>query len=581
MSRIVTRPSALARLALPCLLLVPGIAGAETVPAHPWCGTGERTLAESVALHADHQRRLERRRAAGRAVRAEPEAARVGEIAVLVDHGDLVVQPNRVDLSDLGARFVLQRRGGYVVSPSEEPLEAEIGERLPLGDDDARRVTFPRGFRFPFFGRLRAAMFVHSDGNLTFDQPDAGSSARSLARFLGGPPRIAPLFTDLDPSVAAGDGGVYVSLSRTQVVVTWLGVPEFGTGNSSTFQVVLRPDGSVTFAFGALDAQEAIVGVGPGRGGDVQLVDYTAALPAGVVRTALAERFAAERSVDDFAIAKAFFREFADVHDHLIVFLDFPETLPPGVFAFELTVKNEIRGIGEVLFDASAQAGSRGRLRAFVQMGSLAKYPPSPEGPAVGTLSTLDVLAHEAGHRWLALLRYLRDDGQPSDALLGRQRAHWAFCHDTQASVMEGNELRDDGGGAFTSVAATDRYSALDQYAMGLLPPSSVPPFFFVDGCSRDRETAPQIGVRITGTRVDVGIDQVVAAEGRRLPPAARAPRTFSTAFVLVGENGVFPSEESIAKVDAIRAAWEPYFAVATDGRGAVTTALTTLRRRR
>jgi hypothetical protein len=571
---------ALAHVALP-MLLVAGGARAESVAGHPWCGTGATSVAEKAAIHHDQQRRLERRRAAGMALRAEPQAARVGEVAILVDHGDLVVQPNRVDLSDLGAQFALQKKGGFVVAPSTEPVSADIGVRLPLADDDARLVVFPRGFRFPFFGRLRTRMFVHSDGNLTFDEPDAASTERSLSRLLGGPPRIGAFFADLDPSVASGDGGVYVSLTRTKVVVTWLEVPEFGTDNRNTFQVVLYPNGRVALAFGALDAQEAIIGLGPGRGGDVRLVDYTAGLPTGVIKTAVAERFAAERSVDDLGIAKAFFREFADVYDHLIVFLDFPETLASGVFAFELTLKNEIRGIGQAVYDLSAHAGSRGRLRSFVQMGSLAKYPQAPEDPATGTLSTLDVVGHEAGHRWLALLRYVDGAGQASDALLGRQRVHWSFCHDTQASVMEGNEFRDDGGGAYTSIAATDRYSPLDQYAMGLLAPSAVPPFFLIEGCSRDRETAPQIGVRVTGNRVDVGIDQVIAAEGPRVPPAARSPRTFSTAFVLVGEGGAFPSEASIAKIDAIRAAWEPYFADATDGRGAVSTALTTLRRRR
>jgi hypothetical protein len=582
MLRIDAAPLALAtRFALPWLLLAAGGARGETVPGHPWCGTGETSLAEKVAVHREHERRLERHRAMGIALRAEPEAARVGEIAVLVDHGDLVLQPNRVDLSDRGVQFVLQKKGGYAVAPSAEPVGLDLGERLPLADDDARAVVFPRGFRFPFFGKLRSRMFVHSDGNLTFDAPDAGSTARSLARLLGGPPRIAPLFADFDPSVASGDGGVYVSLSRTHVVVTWFEVPEFGTDNRNTFQVVLQPNGNVTFAHGALDAQEAIVGLGPGGGGGVQLLDYSTGAPSGVIRGAIAERFVATRSVDDLAIAKAFFREFADVQDHLIVFLDFPETLQPGVFAFELTLKNEIRGIGEPIYDASAQAGSRGRLRSFVQMGSLEKYPESPYDPATGTLSTLDVVAHEAGHRWLARLHYVDGNGQVSDALLGRQRAHWSFCLDTQASVMEGNEFRDDGGGAFTSIAATDRYSPLDQYAMGLLPAAAVPPFFLIEGCSRSGESAPQLGVTVTGSRADIGVEQVIAAVGRRLPPAPRAPRTFSTAFVLVGEGGVFPSEESIAKVDAIRAAWEPYFAVATDGRGAVNTGLTTLRRRR
>jgi hypothetical protein len=560
-------------------VLATGGARAETVPGHPWCGTGETSVAEKVAIHRDHERRLERRRAAGMALRGEPEAARVGDVAIVVDHGDIVVQPNRVDLSDVGVQFVLQKKGGFVVSPSSESPDPSIGERVPLADDDARLFAFPKGFRFPFYGRLRTRMYVHSDGNVTFDAPDTASTDRSLARLLEGPARIAPLFGDFDPSVASGDGGVYVSTSKTRIVVTWLEVPEFGTDNANTFQVVLYPNGRVVFAYGALDAQVGVAGVAPGKGGDVQTVDYTGGLPTGVVRTAIAERFAAVRAVDDLAIARAFLREFADVYDHLIVFLDFAETLPDGVFAYELTLKNEIHGIGSNVYDSSTEVGSRGRLRSFVQMGGIAKYPPAPEDPAIGTNSTLDVVAHEAGHRWLALLRYVDGGGQATDALLGRQRAHWAYCVDTDASVMEGNEFRDDGGGLYTSVAATDRYSLLDQYAMGLVPPSAVPPFYRIDGC-RDREAAPQIGISVRGERVDIGIDQVIAAEGARVPPAAKAPHTFTTAFVLVGEGGAFPSNEAIEKVEAIRAAWEPYFAVATEGRGAVDTTLSTRRRR-
>ena len=48
-----------------------------------------------------------------------------------------------------------------------------------------------------------------------------------------------------------------------------------------------------------------MVGVAPGGGGKVQLVDYTADLPTGVIKAAIAERFADEPRVDDLAIAKA------------------------------------------------------------------------------------------------------------------------------------------------------------------------------------------------------------------------------------------------------------------------------------
>lgn len=549
-------------------LSVGGSLRGTTHPDHPWCGTTRSGFAAHAAVHEQQQRGLQMRT---EALRSAPEAARVGDVAVLVDDGSMVVHPNPLDISGFGVQYVPQRRGGLVASPSGDPVSEEIGERLFLGDDDSREVAFPRGFRFPFFGRVHTRMFVHSDGNLTFVAPDAASTERSLDRLIGGPPRIAPLFADLNPETAAGNGGVYVLASPSRIVVTWLDLPEFGRSNRNTFQVVLYPNGRITFAFGGLSAQDAVVGVAPGGGGAVQLIDYTS-LPTGVVRAGIAERFASNRSFDHLAVARAFFREFADNYDHLIVFLDFPQSLGGG-FAFELTVKNDIRGIGLGLFDNTALIGSRGRLRSFVQMGTLARYPDDPHAEFLGTNSTLDILGQEAGHRWLAFFRFIDENGAPSDALLGRDLAHWSFCHHSLASDLEGNEYQ-DGGDRFTTIAATDRFSPLDQYAMGLIPPSQVPPFYYVEGCPVDRSKAPEIGVTVTGRRVDVTIDQVIAAEGPRVPDFRRAPRSFNMAFILVSEGGQFPSAESVAKVDRIRAAWESYFVQATDGRGSVSTAL-------
>ncbi|MEA2602532.1 MAG: hypothetical protein QOF89_3524 [Acidobacteriota bacterium] len=552
-----------------------GAAGAITLPDHSpsWCGTRKSGLAVNLAIHRDNVRRLEQKRAKGMAVRSVPQASRAGDVAVLIDDGSLIVQPNALDVANFGVQYVPQKKGGLVVSPSSDPVSEEIGNRIDLGDDDARLVPFPKGFRFRFYNKTYTGMFVGSDGHLTFAAPDPTSAARDLDRLISGPPRIAPLFTDLDPSGASGDGGVYVLTGKTKIVVTWLDVPEFGKTDHNTFQAVLYPDGRITFAFGRIDAKEAVVGIAPGGGSAVQLVDYTESLPTGVIKVAVAERFVATRSFDHLAVAKAFFREFADDYDHLVVFLDFQQSLGPGAFAFEITVKNDVRGIGDGIFDFSAQVGSKGRLRSFVQMGTLARYPDDPDAKLLGTNSTLDVLGQETGHRWLAKLHFLDGNGEKSDALLGRDLAHWSFCHNTLASDMEGNEFREDGGNRFTTIAATERYSPLDQYAMGLIPASDVPPFYYVDGCF-DPAAAPAIGTTIQGNRIDLTIGDIIAAEGPRVPAAAKAPHSFKMAFILVAQADQFPSEDSIAKVDRIRAAWEPYFAQAVDGHGTVSTAL-------
>ncbi len=556
------------------LLFVTGAAGAATLPDHSssWCGTTRSGFAVQSAIHRDNARRLEQKRGKQAGVRSFPQASRAGDVAVLIDDGSLIVQPNALDIANFGVQYVPQKKGGLVVSPSSDPVAEEIGDRIDLGDDDVRLIPFPKGFRFRFYNKTYTGMFVGSDGHLTFAAPEASSTGRDLNRLISGPPRIAPLFADLDPSGASGDGGVHVLTSKTKIVVTWLDVPEFGKTNHNTFQAVLYPNGRITFAFGRIDARDAVVGIAPGGGGQVQLVDYTESLPTGVIKVGVAERFVVNQSFDHLAVAKAFFREFADDYDHLVVFLDFPQSLG-GAFAFELTVKNEIRGIGDDVFDFSTQVGSKGRLRSFVQMGALARYPDDPNTQFLGTNSTLDVLGQETGHRWLSKLHFVDGNGEKSDALLGRDLAHWSFCHNTLASDMEGNEFREDGGNRFTTIAATERFSPLDQYAMGLIPAADVPPFYYVDGCF-NRTAPPAVGVPVQGNRIDVTIGDIIAAEGPRVPLSANAPHTFNMAFILVAQADQFPSEESIAKLDGIRAAWEPYFAQAVDGHGTVSTAL-------
>jgi len=542
-----------------------------------WCGTTRTGLVEALALHHDHARRSARPGQIAAAISTAPQAERVGNVAVLVNDGTMIAEPNAFDLDQTAIAFAARKKG-ETIAPSADPWQEELGEKLAIGDDESLPVAFPKGFKFQFFGKPYTKMFLNSDGNLTFQAADSASTERSLGRFLGGPPRIAAAFTDLDASDAQGDGGIYLSLARGQIVVTWLRVPEFGRRNENTFQIVLYPSGRVTFAYRDLADIESVSGISPGGGARAWLLDLTGDLPAGVLTAAVGERFVKTRQIDDLAIARAFFNEFADVYDHVIVWLDFPQSLG-GAFAYEFPLKNEVKGIGLGVFDQSAAAGSKGRLRSFVEMGSLSRYPTDPNREFLGSNTTLDVLGQEAGHRWLAFLQFRDADGNPSDALLGRDAAHWSFLHNSYASDMEGNEWREDGGGRFTTVAATSRYSTLDQYAMGLVSAGEVDPIWFITG-GEDPSRGPQVGVVETGNRVDVAIDDILAVNGPRVPAVGKAPKAFTMAFVIVGEAGQFPSPESIAKVDGIRAAWQDYFAAAVDFRGSVDTTLQLKRRR-
>ena len=82
---------------------------------------------------------------------------------------------------------------------------------------------------------------MNSDGNLTFGGPDTDTSDRTVSRFLP-PPRIAPLFADLDPSgFGTGVTGiVMVEDTGNAITVRWVSVPRFGNVFTNSFSVSLE-----------------------------------------------------------------------------------------------------------------------------------------------------------------------------------------------------------------------------------------------------------------------------------------------------------------------------------------------------
>jgi len=234
-------------------------------------------------------------------------------------------------------------------------------------------------------------------------------------------------------------------------------------------------------------------------------------------------------------------------------------------------VHNADAGIGGGTGDLSAEYGSRGRLESFVTMDAISKYPDDLSRRFLGEDSALSVLAHEVGHRWLVNALF-RDGSTVSRDLLGRDEVHWSFFADTDGSFLEGNDIEPQGDGTFRTVGASLRYSAVDQYLMGLRDPGEVPPFFVVRGPSGTSDTDsgrdPRTGVTFGGTRKDVAIADVVSALGARRPAGAPWAAPFREAFVYVSVGA--PDAAAIAKVERIRAAWPAFFTQAVEGRGTV-----------
>lgn len=578
---------------LPASVSARGLDDAE----HGWCGTdgyhGRLVEAETKARWFEGRALKRSLRAAastgsGQAVERVPSVRREGVIAVIEDDGTNVATRNLFDFENDSVQFK-KKKSKLRATATSAGIKSDFGARVedsdwgacpttiaPI-DDDSLRIELP--FRVKFYGKKYDLLFVNSDGNLTFGSADCASSDRGLGRALSGPPRILPFFGDLDPSATSGESGVFVNLRKNNVQITWNQVPQFGTSNTNTFQITVFKSGKIIVAFGDVEAPGSIVGVSPGQGTSANVVDFSEDLPVAPTSLAILERYSEANLVNEFGVAETFFENFRDIYDHVIIWLDFPADLGGG-FAFEINIKNQIEGIGLGQFDFTEFVGSDGRLESLVQMGQLDRYPSDPnrQVPRLGTNTTMDVLGQEAGHRWLAFTR-LQDGESVSEEILGRDLSHWSFFFDSDASDMEGNDIMELPGGLFETVAATERFSSLDQYIMGLIPPEDVGPLFLVRNASNPQpESAPQIGVEFSGQRVDFTVDDIIAAEGPRLPVAKDAPKTFNMAFVLVSAGGEPVRAASIDKLKTIANEWARYFKTATDGNGEVSIKLKELK---
>ena len=567
---------------------------------HPWCGTDghHSRLIEAEATHRWFEKlaakRLVQSRKSGlvRARPAGPTVRKANKVAVIEDDGSLISERNPFD-NDNNAVIYKKKKTKVRALKSGAGINQDFGERIsnaewgtcnPLaepGDDASIRLVLP--FKVKFYGKKYKELFINSDGTVTFDAPDCQSSLRSLGRVLSGPPMLAGFFADLDPGSVSGERGVFVKQRNKNLQITWNDVPSFGFNDSNTFQITVFKS-KILIAFGDLFAREAVVGASPGGGTAVELVDLTEDLPVAPTAAAILERYSLSTQVDDVGVAKAFFSHFKDDYDHLIMWMDFPVSLG-GAFAYEINIKNDVQGIGLIRFDLTDLVGSDGRLESLVQMGRLDQYPADTmrEVPGLGTNNTMDVLGQETGHRWLAFVN-AKIDGQFTGELLGRdpppgRPAHWSFFFDSDESDMEGNDIMDLGGGLFQTVGATSRFSALDQYLMGLIPPEEVGPMFFVRNASNPQpDSAPQIGVEFGGQRVDITVDNIIDEEGPRVPSSADAAKSFKMAFVLVARTGEPARQASIDKLNGIAKDWVKYFEAATDGNGKIKTSLKELK---
>jgi hypothetical protein len=248
-------------------------------------------------------------------------------------------------------------------------------------------------------------------------------------------------------------------------------------------------------------------------------------------------------------------------------------TYEPMQFAFYFGLINDARGIGAVnplgdgreVYDINNMVGTTYPVTGFVFLNIVSLY----SDPMSAAFGRYLICTQEFGHHYLAVVRVpslpgsLQDAGsndagdsdagdddggggdvdagddvlppiapQEPQVLLGRQRAHWSYFVNSGGSPMEGNLWEEIQPGVFRTGTPSFRFSPLDLYVMGLMPPSSVPPFWVIvdpdvldqrdlNGEVIFRESPPEYEgrtVSIRGRRLTYTIDDVIRANGPRVP---------------------------------------------------------------
>ncbi len=244
------------------------------------------------------------------------------------------------------------------------------------------------------------------------------------------------------------------------------------------------------------------------------------------------------------------YRAEPDEFIFIYIFTAFDGQVPAFFYAPEA---NDTLGIGTGTMDRNGRSPREGLIfmnywRAFEQMFGQG-------GAQFVRGQARSVFNQEAGHRWGAFTP-VRDAG--NDFMLGRDDSHWSYFLHTGGSPMEGNAWNDNQNGTFTTVTGYNnwRFSDLDLYLMGLMPPTEVAPFFVIMapqiGNQRDLygqrlgvASPPQIlqPVTLRGTRRDITIDEVTANHGLRRPAYGAAPNRWRVAFLMVGNRSATLTE--------------------------------------
>lgn len=216
-------------------------------------------------------------------------------------------------------------------------------------------------------------------------------------------------------------------------------------------------------------------------------------------------------------MAKEFYKIFPDKFDFLTVY----STTPDSGFYFHVNVRNDVTGLGDSKFDYTKLYGSNGKLRGINFLRDVG-------GPHM----------HEMTHQWGVFLK------NPEV----RTEVHWGAVN--VPGYLWGMDFRNNGNGTFTVTRnytygpKDGKYPPIEMYMLGLIPANQVPNIIALKGI--DPRAYNEGDVIKPASYTTISIQDIIAANGPRVPSFQNSPRKFREAGILITHKR-FASDAELA----------------------------------
>ena len=549
-----------------------------------------------------------------------------GDLIVVELNDDALGKANLFDLAGRTLRFTPEG-SRYRVENVALRWDAGFGPELTGAEVKLHE------FAFPFSGKSWTSFLVGTNGSIRFGPSENAISPDPYGHRDGGVvldrfdqlseaggklgDRTPAICVFLKPRMS---GPHYVKELADRVVITWDLTEPFGSmldfswfRTVNRFQAVLHRDGSVEMSYKELAAKDAIVGIYPTLTGDEKLkaVDLSSLTPKDGSFVAVYEAFHYLTRPKPQDLSCTILKALGDKFDFLAYYSDFRIDSQEASSPSDGPVGGKVTGIGETQHEQTAEVlasrCTQGRFQLgfehpeYVGANEVQAEPPdgapagsahniafyrqqlrraSPEGRHLPFNYAVGHLGHEVAHRWAAYVSAKINDQVIS---LGPW-PHWdpglqtpvAFPYSlpTEASTMGGGVWQDNFDGTYTQLrdgyfVPASGYSYLDLYLMGLISAAEVPDFFILKNLVRVAKDVNGHTI-YKAERTKVRIQDVIAAEGQRLPDIDHSQRQFNTGIVVMVEHGKRPSPELMERANGIREQWINYWETTTGHRSSM-----------